>query len=77
MKIMKTEKENVNSNVEAIKMDISTARWLVEHMDDDDAFPLDIEQCEECHSFYLIGMMHECGKSMEVPVHKECDENDD
>lgn len=77
MELLKaTQKDDVHP-IESIKMDIASAKWIAEHLNDDDRFPVEIEQCEECHSHYLIGMMHECGKSIGLPVHKERDENDD
>ena len=52
-----------------IKMDLETAKWLVDNARDTSAFPVEFEECEKCGAYYISKIGHDCDKVIELPFH--------
>ena len=54
---------------ETTKIDYKTAKWLVDHFDEEGVFPVELEECEKCGATYIQELGHSCDTVIEVPVH--------
>jgi len=59
-----------------MRMDLTTAQWLVEKAQTDmSVFPVEFDECEKCGAAYLPFLDHNCEQVLDVPTHhvKETD----
>ena len=57
-----------------MKMDLETAKWLVDKAQNDiSAFPVEFEECEQCGAAYLPFLKHDCDHVIDIPFHTVAD----
>lgn len=55
-----------------MKMDLKTAEWLIDKMQNDQSvFPIGYEECEKCGASYIPSLGHDCNKVIEIPTHED------
>ena len=56
-----------------MKMDLRTAEWIKDNVDNKEAFPIQFSECEKCGALFITSLPHDCNKVVEVPVHEVSD----
>lgn len=53
-----------------IKMDLLTAEWIVDKAENDvSAFPMELDECEECGAVYIPALGHDCDTVVDIEFH--------
>jgi hypothetical protein len=53
--------------IEKRLMDATSSRWILDNLDNPDAFPVEVEECPKCRAIYIKALGHECKEGHEVP----------